>query len=142
MGELDNKRDYGIVVYKGVKCTIYEQNNGPGSKPSYILKCEQGNGLVTVGSYADFFHAHRDALVFEENSKKAEQTNQVTMENTQPDCSRVEVKLIETIRAALTAEEFRGFCKGSAIKYIYYDRFDGGVEDIKNAQWYLEQLHR
>ena len=47
---------------------------------------------------------------------------------------------IDVIKAKLTREEFRGFCKGNALKYLmranYKNKHD---EDLKKADWYLSK---
>ena len=50
------------------------------------------------------------------------------------------IECIEAIEAALTNEEFRGYCKGNCIKYIWRERHKGGTESLKKAQWYLDRL--
>ena len=50
------------------------------------------------------------------------------------------IETIEAIEAALTNEEFRGYCKGNCIKYIWRERHKGGTESLKKAQWYLDRL--
>jgi hypothetical protein len=50
------------------------------------------------------------------------------------------IECIEAIRAALTPEEFRGFCKGNALKYIWREQHKGGAESLLKAQWYMEKL--
>jgi hypothetical protein len=50
------------------------------------------------------------------------------------------IECIEAIRAALTPEEFRGFCKGNVIKYVWRERLKGGDESLKKAEWYLKRL--
>ena len=50
------------------------------------------------------------------------------------------IECIDAIQAALTPEEFRGYCKGNAIKYTWRERHKKGVEDVKKAQWYLNRL--
>jgi hypothetical protein len=51
------------------------------------------------------------------------------------------IECIEAIRAALTEEEFRGYLKGNALKYIWRERHKGNSEqDIKKAIWYLSKL--
>jgi hypothetical protein len=42
--------------------------------------------------------------------------------------SRIEA--IDAVRAALTPEEFRGFCKGNIIKYVWRERYKGKDIDI------------
>lgn len=51
------------------------------------------------------------------------------------------VECIDAIRAALTPEEFDGFCKGNVIKYVWRELYDGGDEDVCKAQNYLQWLH-
>jgi hypothetical protein len=50
------------------------------------------------------------------------------------------VECIDAIEAALTPEEFRGFCKGNIIKYIFRERLKGGNESLEKGQWYLNRL--
>ena len=50
------------------------------------------------------------------------------------------IECIEAIESALTIEEYRGFCKGNCIKYIWRERHKGGTESLKKAQWYLDRL--
>jgi len=50
------------------------------------------------------------------------------------------IECIDAIRAALTPEEFRGYCKGNAIKYVWREKHKGGDEDLKKAAWYLNRI--
>ena len=50
------------------------------------------------------------------------------------------IETIEAIEAALTNEEFRGYCKGNCLKYIWREKHKGGTESLKKAQWYLDRL--
>ena len=50
------------------------------------------------------------------------------------------IECIDAIRAALTPEEFRGFCKGNALKYIWREQFKGGFESLEKAVWYLKSM--
>ncbi len=50
------------------------------------------------------------------------------------------VECIEAIQSALTEEEFRGYCKGNAIKYIWREKHKGGKESIEKAAWYLDYM--
>ena len=52
------------------------------------------------------------------------------------------IECIDAIRAALTPEEFRGYCKGNAIKYSWRERHKGGNEDLKKASWYLTKISK
>mgnify|MGYP003148418243 CR=1 FL=1 len=50
------------------------------------------------------------------------------------------IECIQAIRAALTAEEFKGYCKGKVIKYTWREQYKNGLEDLKKAAWYLNRL--
>ena len=50
------------------------------------------------------------------------------------------IECIDAIRSALTPEEFRGFCKGNALKYIWRERGKGGEESLAKAAWYLARM--
>lgn len=71
--------------------------------------------------------------------KKFVVTSSADMVNHPPHYKRGSVECIDAIQAALTDEEFRGYCKGNAMKYVYRERHKGGSEDLKKAVWYLER---
>ena len=50
------------------------------------------------------------------------------------------VECIDAIQASLTPEEFAGYCKGNAIKYIWREKHKGGNESLQKAKWYLTRL--
>lgn len=47
------------------------------------------------------------------------------------------IECIDAIRAALTPEEFRGFCKGNIMKYVWRERHKGGDADLDKARDYV-----
>ena len=48
-----------------------------------------------------------------------------------------DIECIDAIRAALTPEEFIGYCKGNAIKYVWREKNKNGLEDMQKAKVYL-----
>ena len=50
------------------------------------------------------------------------------------------IECIDAIEAALTPEEFRGFCKGNVLKYIWREQHKGGAESLRKAAWYVAKL--
>ncbi len=50
------------------------------------------------------------------------------------------IECIDAIEAALTPEEFRGYCKGNIIKYTWRERMKGEAVSLCKAQWYLRRL--
>lgn len=49
-------------------------------------------------------------------------------------------EVIKVLRAWLTPEEFRGFCKGNVHKYLARANRKGGDEDAAKAAWYARCL--
>ena len=47
------------------------------------------------------------------------------------------VESIDAIKAALTPEEFRGYCKGAVLKYAWREKHKNGDEDLRKAIAYL-----
>ena len=52
------------------------------------------------------------------------------------------IETIAILQAKLSAEEFSGFCKGNAIKYLSRagKKTLDPREDYKKARWYLDKL--
>ena len=57
--------------------------------------------------------------------------------NAPPHYRQGDIECIDAIRAALTPEEFRGFCKGNVIKYTWRERHKAGDGDLKKCGDYL-----
>lgn len=47
------------------------------------------------------------------------------------------IECIDAIRAALTDEEWRGYCKGNVLKYTWREKHKGGDGSLLKAQDYL-----
>ena len=61
--------------------------------------------------------------------------------NSPPHYTQASIECIDAIAAALSEEEFRGFCKGNALKYIWRSELKGeSTENIAKAIWYLQRL--
>jgi hypothetical protein len=50
------------------------------------------------------------------------------------------IECIDAIQAALTPDEFRGYCKGNTLKYTWRERHKGQDQSIKKAVWYLSRI--
>ena len=51
-----------------------------------------------------------------------------------------EVEAIDSIKAAMSYEAFKGYLHGNAIKYLMRWTKKNGVEDLRKAEWYLRKL--
>ena len=50
------------------------------------------------------------------------------------------IECIDAIEASLTREEFIGFCKGNALKYVWRELHkEKSLQDIEKAVWYLKR---
>ena len=50
------------------------------------------------------------------------------------------IECIDALEAALTHEEFIGFLRGNAIKYLWRARHKGGAQDLAKADGYNDRL--
>jgi hypothetical protein len=53
------------------------------------------------------------------------------------------IETFDYLKAKLTVEELRGYCRGSVLKYLSRagaKMADGGLEDYRKGLWYLERL--
>ena len=67
-------------------------------------------------------------------------TDKPDMVNHPPHYTKGGIECIDAIKAALTPEEWAGYIKGNAIKYIWRCNHKGGDQDLAKARWYLERL--
>jgi hypothetical protein len=79
-------------------------------------------------------------LIFMSDTLHDLSTPQPDLVNAPPHYRQGKIECIDAIRAALTEEEFRGYCKGNAIKYAWREKHKGGDEDLKKAAWYLNRI--
>ena len=50
------------------------------------------------------------------------------------------IEFIDAMEIVLTPEEFRGFLKGNAMKYLWREKKKQGIEDLRKAKWYLDRM--
>ena len=51
------------------------------------------------------------------------------------------VECIEAISSTLSGEEFQGYCRGNALKYLWRCMYKGKTkQDLEKCRWYLERL--
>jgi hypothetical protein len=63
------------------------------------------------------------------------------MVNRPPHYTQGGIECIDALQAALTPEEFKGYCKAAAIKYLWrLDHKGSAKENAEKALWYLQRL--
>ena len=61
--------------------------------------------------------------------------------NQPPHYKKDGMECIDVIKAALTPDEYAGFLKGNAIKYLFRHHEKGTPEqDLQKAQWYINRI--
>ena len=83
---------------------------------------------------------HRMALQWDHEGRHDDiVAYRVITEETSPNAHyrQGEIECIDAIRAALTDEEWRGFCKGNVLKYVWREKHKGGNDTLVKAQDYL-----
>jgi len=61
------------------------------------------------------------------------------MVNHPPHYNKSGIETIEAIKA-MTDNGFEYYLQGNIMKYLWRYRYKNGVEDLKKAQWYLNEL--
>lgn len=75
-----------------------------------------------------------------DTEEETKSTVQPDMVNSPAHYRKGGIECIDAIRAALTPEEFRGFCKGNAIKYLFRANDKGSHDtDVAKADWYVKK---
>lgn len=131
---------------------VNSQDDMP-KNPNVIGQWRDGNGFVseeTKLSYVPVFgartvSAYRYRLDNTETPEEKEEFERIEarqaadMVNQPPHYKQGDIECIDAIRAALTPEEFRGYCKGNALKYVWRELHKGGDESMKKATWYINK---
>lgn len=68
-----------------------------------------------------------------------EQLQKEDMVNSPPHYNKSGIECIEAIKA-MTDEGFEYYLQGNIMKYLWRYRYKNGAEDLKKAQWYLNEL--
>lgn len=79
--------------------------------------------------------------LIDSNNDKSDSSEQLT--NPPRYATQSGKQLIELLRDdLLTKEEYIGFLKGNLYKYVFRYQSKGGLDDLKKAQYYLEELQK
>lgn len=70
----------------------------------------------------------------------ATHAQEVDMINSPKHYNQFSREVIDTMKGMSTAEEFKGFLKLNAVKYLSRYQGKNGIEDLDKAIWYIEKL--
>lgn len=97
-------------------------------------RCEVGDAILEPGADAALVDCPR--CLHHDNAAQPDNVNQPAH------YTAGSVECIDAIEAALTSEEFRGYCKGNVLKYVWRERHKGGDESLAKAAYYLARLKK
>lgn len=61
--------------------------------------------------------------------------------NHPPHYTEGNIECIDAIQSAMTHEEYIGYLKGNAIKYLWrFEKKENPAEDLAKAKWYLNRM--
>lgn len=104
-----------------------------------LLECEESVDVIFVKNNDVTLFEHR----FTRNDDVFEFVNTVyssLFEKQEKRYKHGSIECIDALRSCLSEEEFRGFCKGNVIKYLWRSDYKGGKEDLEKARDYLDYL--
>ena len=112
---------------------------------TYLIECihliekEKPDIIYLLEGWEKSFGARIEKLIFEKLGKIIEYENK---DHNKIDCpvhyKNGNIECIDAIRAALTDEEFRGYCKGNVIKYAWREKYKDGNNDLLKIKKYIE----
>ena len=77
--------------------------------------------------------------VKEQAQQQSDHKQTMDMVNNPPHYNKSGIECIEAIKA-MTDKGFQYYLQGNIMKYLWRYRYKNGVEDLKKAQWYLNEL--
>lgn len=104
-----------------------------------LLECEEPVDVIFVKNNDVTLLEHR----FTSNDDVYEYVNTLYSSLSEKQEKRYKhggIECIDAIRACMSEEEFRGFCKGNVIKYLWRAEYKGGSEDYQKARDYMNYL--
>lgn len=133
---------------------FYVEHQGWMRWPRTLIMCKKtGYGIERKryvpendSTYYEDYSPMRVVQRYEEAALDYEEAHNTSKENNMENVNHPDhynaggIECIDAIHAALTPEEFRGFCKGNALKYVWREGMKGGSEDLRKAAWYLGHL--
>ena len=79
------------------------------------------------------------AGVKKQAQEQSDHKQTMDMVNNPPHYNKAGIETIEAIKA-MTDDGFEYYLQGNIMKYLWRYRYKNGVEDLKKAQWYLNEL--
>lgn len=102
------------------------------------MSCETGG--IQKGPSDSFFFTEEQVKAIRDffEAKSLMSMKLLKVQNINYKLPGLNIESIDVLRAALTPEEFKGFCKGNALKYlIRAGKKDDELQDLKKAGVYI-----
>lgn len=137
-------QNHGLVFNNGDRVSLTEYGRSylaPGPD-SDITRCPDDDSHLPQPGRLDFGISSlaRGGRAAAQEELNRQVRGVLDVVNHPPHYKQGDVECIDAIKAALTEEEYRGYCKGNALKCIWRERHKGGAESLQKADWYLNRL--
>ena len=141
VGSLTEGREY-TVLQKGDRDVVIENDHGKKVYATLIGQCPMlrpdCEWEVIRDSIDDATPEEWDAVaktIREEEEESDKEVDSPAHYNTGA------VECIEAIGSTLSGEEFQGYCRGNAMKYLWRCMYKGKTkQDLEKCRWYLDKL--
>ena len=140
VGTLTEGKEYD-VLYQGDRDVVIVNDIGKkvyatliGQCPLLLPNCEWEVVKDSIDDATEEEWAEVGKKILEETSLSMEVHNPSHYNTGAVEC-------IDAIEATLSDEEFRGYCRGNTLKYLWRCMYKGKTkQDLEKARWYLDRL--
>jgi|TARA_Y100000114_G_scaffold89510_1_gene83049 hypothetical protein len=78
-------------------------------------------------------------MIRKQAQEQSDHKQTLDMVNSPPHYNKAGIETIDAIKA-MTDKGYEYYLQGNIMKYLWRYRYKNGVEDLKKAQWYLNEL--
>ena len=95
-----------------------------------------------MGAYRESLRKHFRKvgdMIRKQAQEQSDHKQTMDMVNSPPHYNKSGIETIDAIKA-MTDDGYEYYLQGNIMKYLWRYRYKNGVEDLKKAQWYLNEL--
>ena len=111
-----------------------------GNAPKRLYNYYRSNLRTLPREFNSLFIKIISRAVMKTKDQFGKDHEQPDMVNHPPHYNIGKIECIDAIQAMLTPEEFRGYLRGTSLKYRWRYRYKDGMQDIDKAEWYEKRL--
>lgn len=139
--EEDKKHEHKEMdssLYKCLNCGFeYEYLHDKGEQPAKWCQWCQVSAMLPV---FDKSKREKESEVKQKLQPYKESGTPHDVVNNPSHYKRGEIECYEALKASMTKDQFLGHLKATAIAYLWRYDLKNGLEDVKKAKWYVDQM--